>query len=99
MFYHYDGKLIRHRTTQKTQIQALVEISEYLNQKPFKELTRHDVSTEDRDPLHKWIGTYNLKHKILRQFFTWLNDPNRSKSQIKTKKKPWNPYMQSALNT
>jgi integrase/recombinase XerD len=43
--------------------------------------------TEDRDPLHKWIGTYNLKHEILRQFFTWLNDPNiernhRSKPKI-----------------
>ena len=68
----------------KIQIQALVELSEYLNQKPFKELTRLNVlsfldkfrKTEDRDPLHKWIGTYNLKREILRQFFTWLNDPN-----------------------
>jgi hypothetical protein len=31
--------------------------------------------TEDKDPLHKWSGTYNLKREILRQFFTWLNDP------------------------
>ena len=73
----------------KIQIQALVELSEYLNQKPFKELTRHNVlsfldkfrKTEDRDPLHKWIGTYNLKHEILRQFFTWLNDPNTERNQ------------------
>ncbi|MGB6529793.1 MAG: hypothetical protein WBF33_16935, partial [Candidatus Nitrosopolaris sp.] len=79
----------------KMQIQALVELSEYLKQKPFEQLTREDVlsflnkfrKTEDKDPLHKWIGTYNLKHEILRQFFTWLNDPNternhRSKPRI-----------------
>src|SRR6266566_8010387 len=67
----------------KIQIQALVELSEYLKQKPFKQLTTEDVlsfldkfrKTEDKDPLHKWIGTYNLKREILRQFFTWLNDP------------------------
>jgi hypothetical protein len=67
----------------KIQIQALVELSDYLKQKPFKQLTTEDISsfldkfrkTEDKDPLHKWIGTYNLKREILRQFFTWLNDP------------------------
>jgi len=66
------------------QIQALVELSEYSKQKPFEQLTREDVlsfldkfrKTEDSDPLHKWIGTYNLKREILRQFFTWFNDPN-----------------------
>jgi integrase/recombinase XerD len=72
----------------KTQIQALVELSEYLKQKPFERLTREDIlsfldkfrKTEDKDPLHKWIGTYNLKHEILRQFFTWLNDPNTERN-------------------
>ena len=72
----------------KMQIQAIVELSEYLKQKPFEQLTREDVlsfldkfrKTEDRDPLHKWIGTYNLKHEILRQFFTWLNDPNTERN-------------------
>jgi len=70
------------------QIQALVELSEYSRQKPFEQLTREDVlsflykfrKTEDKDPLHKWIGTYNLKHEILRQFFTWLNDPNMERN-------------------
>jgi integrase len=72
----------------KMQIQALVELSEYLNQKPFDKLTKDDIlsfldkfrKTEDKDPLHKWIGTYNLKHEILRQFFTWLNDPNTERN-------------------
>jgi integrase/recombinase XerD len=66
------------------QIQALVELSECSKRKPFERLTREDVLSflckfrkiEDKDPLHKWIGTYNLKREILRQFFTWLNDPN-----------------------
>jgi integrase len=79
----------------RMQIQALVELSEYSKQKPFEQLTREDVlsflykfrKTEDKDPLHKWIGTYNLKREILRQFFTWLNDPkiernHRSKPKI-----------------
>jgi integrase/recombinase XerD len=73
----------------RMQIQALVELSEYSKQKPFEQLTREDVlsflykfrKTEDKDPLHKWIGTYNLKREILRQFFTWLNDPNIERNQ------------------
>ena len=45
----------------RTQIQALVELSEYSKQKPFKQLTRKDIlsfldkfrKTEDKDPLDK----------------------------------------------
>jgi len=72
----------------KIQIRALVELSKYLNQKPFGQLTSDDVLSflnkfrkmEDKDPLHKWIGTYNLKHEILRQFFTWFNDPDTERN-------------------
>jgi integrase/recombinase XerD len=70
------------------QIQALVELSEYSKQKPLEQLIREDIlsfldnfrKTEERDPLHKWIGTYNLKREILRQFFTWLNAPNMERN-------------------
>ena len=87
MFYHYVGKLIHHRIIQKCKL-ALVDLSEYLNQKPFGRLTSDDVvsfldklrKTEDKDPLHKWVGTYNLKREILRQFFTWFNDPNTKRN-------------------
>src|SRR5215469_11907308 len=73
----------------RMQIQALVELSEYSKQKPFEQMTRDDVlsflykfrKTENSDPLHKWIGTYNIKHEILRQFFTWLNGPNTERNQ------------------
>jgi integrase/recombinase XerD len=78
----------------KTQIQALVELSEYLKQKPLEQLTSDDIvsflykfrKTEDIDPLHKWIGTYNLKREILRQFFTWLSAPNTERHQRKRPK-------------
>src|SRR5215467_6500762 len=54
----------------RMQIQALVELSEYSKQKPFEHMTRDDIlsflykfrKTEDSDRLHKWIGTYNIKH-------------------------------------
>jgi integrase len=39
----------------------------------FLERYRKD---EMADPLHKWIGTYNLKLVILLQFFKWLYDPD-----------------------
>ena len=59
------------------QIQALVELSEYSKQKPFEQLIREDIlsfldnfrKTEDRDPLHKWIGTYNMKRDIATIFY------------------------------
>jgi hypothetical protein len=43
-------------------------LSSYLKNKPFHEMTRNDVidfldsfrKPEALDPLHKWIGTYNL---------------------------------------
>jgi len=71
-----------------SQIQALVELSEYLKHKPFKQMKPEDIlsfldkfrKTEEKDPLHKWIGTYNLKREILRQFFTWLNDPDTDRN-------------------
>src|SRR5918994_6640058 len=33
---------------------------------------------EDNDPLHKWIGTYNLQISSLNKFFKWLYYPNKS---------------------
>jgi hypothetical protein len=50
------------------------------NDKSFKELERYDIiafldkyrKPEDVDPLHKWIGTYNLTIVLLGRFFKWL---------------------------
>ena len=48
--------------------------------KLFKDLTRTDIisfldtyrKTEAADPMHKWIGTYNLYRIHLLRFFKWL---------------------------
>jgi integrase len=54
------------------------------NSKLFKEVTREDVLSfldsfrkiESVDPLHKWIGTYNLYRIQLMRFFKWLYYPD-----------------------
>lgn len=50
------------------------------NTKPFKEITRENLlsfldsyrRTESADPLHKWIGTYNIYRVLLMRFYKWL---------------------------
>jgi hypothetical protein len=71
---------IHHRTNQ---IRTLSYISGFHNQKPFLKMTRNDVlqyldthrKPEESDPLHKWIGTYNLRRTYLFRFFKWLHYP------------------------
>jgi integrase len=73
----------------KLKIQTLVNFSEFIGtnkvlSKEFTDVTKDDVhmfleryrKDESADPLHKWIGTYNLKLIILLQFFKWLYDPD-----------------------
>jgi integrase/recombinase XerD len=51
--------------------------------KEFKDMTRQDIisflnsrrKTEEADPLHKWIGTYNNYRRIILRFFRWLYYP------------------------
>ena len=61
------------------QIIILSQLSESCNnQKPFLQMTRDDIlsylnncrKSEDIDPLHKWIGTYNTRR------FTYLGSLN-----------------------
>ena len=52
--------------------------------KKFIDMTRDDLLSyldksrkpEDEDPLHKWIGSYNIRCVILFRFFKWLYYPN-----------------------
>jgi integrase/recombinase XerD len=52
--------------------------------KDWKEMTQNDVMAfldslrkpEAVDPLHKWIGTYNLHVSIIIKFFKWLYYPD-----------------------
>jgi integrase/recombinase XerD len=61
------------------------------NAKIFKEITREDLlsfldsfrKAESVDPLHKWIGTYNIYRMQLMRFFKWLYYPD-----VEQKKRP-----------
>src|SRR3954452_19300868 len=43
-----------------------------------------------KTPLHKWIGTYDIRRVILCRFFKWLHYPEKIKSLLA---KPFNPYI------
>jgi integrase/recombinase XerD len=68
----------------KNIIEALCRFSKYHTDKPFKDITRDNIiafldsfrKTETQDPLHKWIGTYNIYKIHLLRFFKWLYSPN-----------------------
>ena len=62
----------------------LCKFSQRNNDKPFEQMTRQDViayldsfrKPETVDPLHKWIGTYNLYGIYFLRFFKWLYYPD-----------------------
>jgi hypothetical protein len=69
----------------KAAIVLLCNLSTFFrNAKPFNEITREDLLSfldshrkiESVDPLHKWIGTYNLYRVHLMRFFKWLYSPD-----------------------
>ena len=70
----------------KDLIELLCRFSKYNDNKPFKDLIRIDIIAfldtfrrpEPSDPLHKWIGTYNVFRIHLLRFF------NNSKEQTWT---------------
>jgi len=66
-----------------TTIELLSILSKFHNNKSFLLITRDDIiayldslrKPEVADPLHKWIGTYNLRRTMLLRFFKWLHYP------------------------
>jgi integrase len=76
----------------KLNIYALYRISKFFNnRKSYKELVRGDLlqyldsfrKSESSDPLHKWIGTYNIYRVLFIRFFKWFYYPT-----IEQKKRP-----------
>jgi integrase/recombinase XerD len=78
-------------------IQFLSELSRAVGiEKKFIDMNRDDVlcyldkcrKPENEDPLHKWIGSYNVKLVALSRFFKWLYYPNiedpRKRSELST---------------
>jgi integrase len=64
-------------------INLLTMLAKKIKSVDFKDLTRDDIisflqsfeKTEEADPLHKWVGTYNLFRIHLLRFFKWLYTP------------------------
>jgi integrase/recombinase XerD len=97
-------------------IDVLIKLYKHAK-KSFKDLTRDDIllfldsfrKPEEVDPLHKWIGTYNLYRIHLQRFFKWLYSPEvehtkRSKPSVidnipKLKRKEVSIYKPSDLWT
>ena len=74
-------------------IVTLATLSEFINHKEFSKITHEDFVSfldsfrkpEEKDPLHKWIGTYNNYLITISRFFKWLYYPNLAQ---KERKKP-----------
>ena len=79
-------------------IKSLVILIKYFKNKNFRQLARSDIisyldslhKSEEVDPLHKWIGTYNLKRQLFLKFFKWLHHPIKE-----AKKRPIPNVMQN----
>ena len=67
-----------------TTIELLSILSKFHKNKVFLLITRDDIISyldslrkpDVSDPLHKWIGTYNLRRTMLLRFFKWLYYPD-----------------------
>ncbi|MGC2483583.1 MAG: hypothetical protein WA398_07460, partial [Nitrososphaeraceae archaeon] len=65
-------------------ITFLCRFSKFNNNIHFKDVTKSNSvqfsdtyrKTETQDPMHKWIGTYNLFRIHLTRFFKWLYSPD-----------------------
>jgi integrase len=68
----------------KTTLILLIRLSRFLQNKSFTLVSRDNIlefldglrKPESVDPLHKWIGTYNLYNVQLVRFFKWLYSPD-----------------------
>ena len=73
-------------------ISTLVLLSNSLNHKSFRDMKRDDIliyldslrKNDASDPLHKWIGSYNVKRQRLITFFRWFYNTNKSPSDRQT---------------
>jgi integrase len=72
-------------------IAVLTKFCNILSQRNLRVVSRDEIisfldsirSSETSDPLHKWIGTYNLYRALLIRFFRWLYFPD-----MEQKKRP-----------
>ena len=73
-------------------IDRLSRLSDFHKNKSFGEMTTEEIFSyldsirraETEDPLHRWIGTYNLSIVKIISFFKWLYEPDTHSSNRKT---------------
>ena len=73
----------------KTNRNTLDKLLDFHNDKLLTEITRENIiaylnslkKSEEIDPLHKWIGTYNSRLRNLLRFFKWLYSPTLAHHQ------------------
>jgi integrase len=71
-------------SSRASSIDRLCQLSVFHNNKPFNEMTLEDIfsyldtlrRTETDDPLHRWVGTYNISVIKIITFFKWLYQPD-----------------------
>jgi integrase len=76
-------------TTKETKIKILVWLSDFHSAKNYEQMTKEDIlaflnklrKSQDQDPIHKWIGSYNGRYIVLSKFFRWLFSPQQSDSR------------------
>lgn len=75
---HYRGNIILCLT------KLLRFVNDHYATKALNQINREEVlafldnfrKSESVDPMHKWIGTYNLQRAYLTKFFKWLYNPH-----------------------
>jgi hypothetical protein len=86
----------------RNNIQFLSELSRFVGKgKGFKDFTKNDIlsfldntrKTEPDDPMHKWIGSYNVKCDAILRFYKWMyycniEDPKRRSELSRLERKP-----------
>lgn len=73
-------------------ISTLVLLSNILNHKSFRDMKLDDMliyldglrKDDASDPLHKWIGSYNVKRQRLITFFRWFYNTDKCPSDRQT---------------
>lgn len=82
----------------KDTVKLLCIFSKFNNDKSFMVVMRTDIlafldsfrTTDTIDPMHRWIGTYNIYRTLLVRFFKWLYFPD-----IELGKRPMHKIIQN----
>ena len=96
--------------TKGDKIKRLEHLSRhYLHTISFKNMTNENIQhylnklkkPEEKDPIHKWIGTYNSRYNIFLKFFKWLYQSNNESKKRKTFKcmKGIKPYTRNEISS